>query len=256
MVFPEDRLVPANQMMEQAIRSKLQASGVGDIEFYGEYLDANRFADSTHYALFREFLLEKYRARRPDVILPFLNWRFELPGFRLGEVIPGVPIVFMAVNPTPVPVGGLGTNVTGIVARPDFQGALEVMFRLQPDTRRVVVIGGAAYADRVLVPLVEKAMQGFAGRAEFEFWTNRPIADLRSAVATLPARTVVLYTIIFRDVSGRALFPAQAVELLAKTANVPIYVWADSRAGWMRGHLLCLRSRIQRQGLHLGPLSL
>ena len=231
MVFIDDRQVPANQMMEQAIRSKLQASGASETEFYSEYLDASRFADSSHHALFRDFLLEKYRGRRPDIILPFVSQAFDVPGFPPGELIPGVPMVFMAVNTTPVPVGGLGTNITGIVARPDFQGTLEVMFRLQPDTRRVVVIGGVAYADRFAETLAEKAIQGFAGRAEFEFWTNRPIADLRSAVAALPAHTVVLYTMIFRDASGRALFPAQAVELLAKTANVPIYVWLNSNVG-------------------------
>jgi hypothetical protein len=68
MVFREDSQVPATRMMEQAVRDKLRDAGADGIEFYTEYLDANRFADQTHYRLFGEYLREKYAGRRPDVM--------------------------------------------------------------------------------------------------------------------------------------------------------------------------------------------
>ena len=231
MVFREDSHVPATVMIEQAVRDKLQDPGADGIEIYTEYLDTTRFAGETHYRLFGEYLREKYNGRRPDVILTVLTPAFDLAGVPPGELIPGVPVVFIAVNATDLPGRSLGTNVTGIVARPDIPGTLDAIFRLQPNTRRIVVIGGAASMDRMVTAQAEEASRAFAGRAEFDFWTNRPLTDLRLAVAKLPAGTVVLYTSIFRDVSGRAVFPAQAVALLAETASVPVYVWTDSTLG-------------------------
>jgi len=232
MVFREDSQVPATRMLEQAMRGKLQDPGADGIEIYTEYLDASRFADQTHYRLFREYLREKYSGRRPDVILTVLTPAFDVAGARPGELMPGVPAVFIAVNDRDLPGQSLGTRVTGIVARPDFAGTLEVIFRLQPDTRRIVVIGGMWAADGSgPTPQAERATRAFGDRAEFEFWTNRTVADLRSAVAALPAHSVVLYWGIFRDAADRAFFPAQALELLLENARVPAYVLLDSQMG-------------------------
>ena len=232
MVFREDSRVPATRMLEEAVRDKLQSFSDEGIEIYTEYLDTNRFADQTHYRLFREYLREKYAGRRPDVTLAVLTPAFEVAGARPGELIPGVPAVFIAVNDRDLPGQSLGANVTGIVARPDYRGTLEVIFRLQPDTRRIVVIGGLWGAEGSgPTQQAEQTTRAFAHRAEFEFWTNRPMADLRLAVAALPAHSVVLYMGIFRDASGRAFFPAQALELLIERARVPTYVLLDSQLG-------------------------
>lgn len=232
MVFREDSQVPATRMMEQAIREKLRDPGPDGVEFYTEYLDTSRFADETHYRLFREYLREKYSGRRPDVILTVLTPAYDVAGAGPAELIPGVPVVFVAVNDRDLPGQPLGTQVTGLVARPDYQGTLEVIFRLQPDTRRIVVIGGmwAAEGSRPTLQ-AERAIRAFADRAEFEFWTNRPLADLQSAVAALPAHSVVLYMGIFRDAADRAFFPAQALALLLENARVPAYVLLDSQMG-------------------------
>ena len=231
MVFREASNVPATRMIEQAVRDKLQTPEAGGIEIYTEYLDANRFAGETHYELFREYLREKYNNRRPDVIVMVLTPAFDLAGVPPGELIPGVPAVFIAVNAAPLPDQPMGTNVTGIVARPDVRGTVDLIFRLQPDTRRIVVVGGIAAIDRMVVAQAAEASRAYRARAEFEFWTNRPMTELQPAAAKLSAGTVVLFASIFQDVSGRAMFPAEAGGLLAEAASVPVYVWADSVIG-------------------------
>ncbi len=231
MVFREASDVPANRMLEQALRDKLQTPGASDVEIYTEYLDANRFADQSHYRLFREYLREKYAARPPDVVLMVLTPDFDLAGARPAALLPGVPVVFVAVNSADLPGQSLGTNVTGIVARPDVRGTLDVMFRTRPETRRVVVIGGVGSMDRMALASARKASQAFVGRAQFEFWTNQPVSTLRQAVAALPAGCAVLYTSIFRDAANQSFFPAEALKLILEHASVPAYVYADSQIG-------------------------
>jgi hypothetical protein len=103
MVFHEDSHVPANVMMEQAVRDKLRDPGADGIEIYPEHPDTNRFADEPHHRLLREYLREKYSGRRPAVIPEVLPPPFDVVGARQGELIPGVPVVFVAVNETDLP---------------------------------------------------------------------------------------------------------------------------------------------------------
>jgi len=55
------------------------------------------------------------------------------------------------------------------------------------------------------------------------------MSELQTAVSRLPAGSVVLYAWMFRDISGRAFFPVQALELLLAKASVPVYVFVDSQ---------------------------
>ncbi len=231
MVFREDGHVPATRMIEAAVRTSMSGTNGEDFEFYTEYLDVNRFANGSHYRLFREYLQEKYLERRPEVMVTVLTPAFDLAGVPPGELLPGVPVVFIAVTGTALPSRSLGSNVTGIVARPDFSGTLGAMMRLQPETERVVVIGGVTSSERALVAQVELAAERYEGRLKFEFWTNRPIADLRAGVASLSDRTAVLFVSLFRDANGAAFLPAQALESLVGVARAPIYVWTDSQLG-------------------------
>ena len=57
-------------------------------------------------------------------------------------------MVLGALTEEEVPREGFGHHVTGVVQRIDFPGALELILKLQPDTERIVVIGGTAPLDR------------------------------------------------------------------------------------------------------------
>jgi PAS domain S-box-containing protein len=219
MVFREPSHAPGNVMIEQAARDKLRDPGGDGIEFYTEHL----YPGGT-----RAYLREKYRDRRPDVILTTAMVVSELAS---RELIPGVPTVFMWVNPDPFPGTPPGTNITGVVAVVDFHRTVDLIFKLQPETRRVVVIGGVAPSDRRRLAQVEQTSQSFSNRAAFEFWTNQPMSELQTAVSRLPAGSVVLYAWMFRDSSGRAFYPAQALDLLLEKASVPVYVCVESQIG-------------------------
>ena len=219
MVFREPSHVPTDVMIEKAVRDKLRDAGGDGIEIHTEHL----YPSSS-----RDYLREKYHDRRPDVILTTAMVGSELAS---GELIPGVPMVFMWINPDRFPGKSPGTNITGIVAAVDFGATLDLILRSQPETRRIVVIGGVAPSDRRRLAQVEQTSQSFSNRAVIEFWTNQPMSELETAVSRLPTGSVVLYAWMFQDISGRAFFPVQALELLLAKASVPVYVFADSQLG-------------------------
>lgn len=231
MVFKEGSQVPANVLIEQAVRAKLGPHGAHEVEIFTEYLDASRFGSVNHHALFRDYLREKYRHLRPNVILTTMG--FELAGLFPRELLSDIPAVFILPHPSPSfsPGPSRGTNITAQVACLDCRGTLNLVFRLQPGIRRMVVIGGVGASDRGALQEVQTAHSLFTNRADFEFWTHLPLAELQAAVSRLPRDTAVLYTPLFQDVSGRTFVPAEALELILEHASVPVYVLVDSQLG-------------------------
>ena len=164
--------------------------------------------------------------------MAFLARGFGLAGELPAEVFPDVPVVFVSVNELEVPGQFHLARTTGIVQRHDFQGTFEVILQLQPNTRRIVVIGGVAPMDQIFINRAQAVVaQTLAGRVQFEFWTNRPVAELRAAVGTLPADTVVCLSTVLRDAAGQNFFPEQVAKSLAPSANIPIYVRSESLFG-------------------------
>ena len=252
MLFSGSKFAPGSALVEKTTEDVLQ-NGAHAVEFYAEYLDANRFPEESHYQLFREYLQAKYAQNPPDVIVAFLIVKFELAGRVPTELFPGIPVVLGALTEEAVPAEGFGDQVTGVIQRGNFPGALELILKLQPDTERIVVIGGTAPLDRRYLGRTEEAAGLLAGRVRFDYWTTRPVTELRQAVASLPPRTVIFYTSVFRDVTGKTFLPASVATTLAASSSVPVYVVVDSLiAGGAVGGLV---ANLEALGRRLGELA-
>ena len=230
MIFNESKDVPGNILLEQALRAEMQRVLTNRIEFSAEYLDASHFSDVEHFRLFQDYLGKKYAGQKLDLIIVFPSRDYRLAGELPDALFPGVPVVFVTVNEMEVPEAIRKHGVTGIVQRFDLRGTLGLIMRLQPDTRRVVVIGGNSDVDRATLGRIAEASQALEG-IEFDFWTNRPVAELPGAVKSLPEGTVVLLSTVISDVNGQTFYMSQLAQALAPVASVPVYVLG----GWVLG---------------------
>jgi len=230
MIFGEGKDLPGNITMEQAVRAELQKASTNRIEFLGEYLDASHFTDSEHFHVFQDYLGKKYAGQQLDLIMVFPAREYRLVSDLPAALFPGVPVIFTGVSEieTPEMFGKLG--VSGIIQRFDLRDTLGMIVRLQPDTHSIVVIGGRSETDRATLARIEDVGRSLEG-VTFDFWTNRPVAELEGAVKSLPEGTVILLSTVQRDVTGQPFFMSQLVQEIAPAANVPIYVLSSSAIG-------------------------
>ena len=230
MLFGQTRELSGNIMFEQAVRSTMQAHSSNRLDFLTENLDSSHFSDQAHFRLFQDYIGKKYAGQKLDLVLALASRDYRLAGELPDALFPDVPVVFAAVNELDVPqeLGKLG--VTGIVQRFNLRGTLGLILHLQPDTRRVVVIGGTAESDRATLDRIQETAQAME-RVVFEFWTNRPVAELPMAVKSLPDDTVILLSTMQSDAGGQHFFMSQVAEMLAPAASVPVYVLGGSAIG-------------------------
>lgn len=252
ILHSESNFTPGDILVEQAARDVLQRSGQS-VEFFAEYLDAGRFPEERHYRLFREYLQVKYGQQPPDLIIAFLARKFELAGQLPAELFPGVPVVLATLTEEEIPRIRLGVNVTGLAQRVDFTGGLELILELQPKTERIIVIGGVAPLDQAFLSHTQAAARSLASRVKFEFWTKRSVAEMVSAVSSLPPRTAIFFTSVFRDSAGKSFFPEEVAARLVKSANAPIYVFLDTMIG--KGTVGGAMASLEAAGIRAGELA-
>jgi PAS domain S-box-containing protein len=231
MISTGNRFAPGFSLAEQSALETLRQLESGQMEFYSESLDIVRFPSESYHRLFRNYLSEKYVDDRPDVIILIYLGNLSIAEKLLKELFPGVPVVVIGLTEEEISAGQLGAHVSGFAQRSDPRGTIELILRLQPETRRIVVIGGTAEVDTHVISRAREAARSLTGRIDFDFWTNRPMTEIRNAVRSLPPQTAILFTRMFRDGAGRAFNSAQAAQLIAESANVPVYVMTDSMLG-------------------------
>ena len=168
------------------------------------------------------------------------------------DLAPGAPIVFLAVDAARDLE--LPPDVTGVLLTFDWMDTLGAALRLQPETRRVVVVGGTAAYDKRVLAAARAAFAGAPAQLEFTYVTDLPLEAVAAKLAALPDGTIVFLASFLRDGAGRNLSMPEALDRLVEMSRVPIY----GIFGTLMGHGIVGGRLIdfEMQGLRAGELGL
>jgi PAS domain S-box-containing protein len=231
LISTGSRFSPGFALVDQGVLDALGKIQSGRVETYAENLDILRFPSERFQRIFSDYLTEKYAEQPPDLVILVYVGNLGIAGKLLQQLFPGTPVIVAGLTEEEIRTAQFGTLVSGIAGRVDPRATLDLILRLQPETRRIVVIGGTAEVDRNVLNGVKEAARSFNGRIKFDFWDNRSMAELRQAVAALPPQTAILFARMFRDASGEAVISTQAGQSIAQWANVPVYIMTDTILG-------------------------
>jgi signal transduction histidine kinase len=229
LLYPADNTQPATASAGAAVGKRLRDRSPAKIAFYTEFLDLIRFPTETDQLRAGQFLAEKYAHTSIDILMPVgaVALRFALKYRRI--VAPNAPIVFCC--STPGAIADLPSDVTGVFSEVDFAKTMILAQRLQPEARDLVVVSGSSEFDRQGLEPIRKQLEPYERRFNTNYWLGLPYETLLERVSHLPRETIVIFTTVVGDGSGRTLVPAQVVEDLAKVASAPVYGSADVYLG-------------------------
>jgi len=240
---------PVAQAFGRAVRDALTRKASHPISFYSEFLDALRFRGASYEAELIAFLQQKYQGRPPNLVVTVYPEALQFVERHRARLWPDTPIVFVGVPDDPPVANPRAPGVAGILTHIDFAGTLDLALRLQPATRRVVVVSGASDFDRLWRDRAERALQPYAGRLEASYLEGLAISDLLERVARLPEDTIVLYTTVFRDANGPTQ-PNDVSTQVSQASSVPVYgAFAPSlETGIVGGSMVRLEGEAERAG--------
>jgi PAS domain S-box-containing protein len=224
LLFASPRLAPAQIVIDEAFRSTLTSRVSAPVYFYTEYLDLTLFQGDEPRPELRALLKQKYRGVKLDLVVALASRALRFAVQHRADLFPGAPIVFAAVDRAALGDLGLADDVTGFWLNIDWAGTLDAALRLQPDTRRVVLISGTSVTDRVWQAAARRQLGAdrFRGVA-IEYLVDLSVDQVLKHVAALSKGTIVLFGAFTRDATGQNLIAVEVLRRVAASSGVPVY---------------------------------
>jgi PAS domain S-box-containing protein len=230
---------PGFTEIDQAIFTGLQKSPYR-IELYDESLNLILFPDRVSQDRFREEIIQKYSARKPDVIIAAGPESLKFIA-KLYDKFQGAPIIFCTIWSGIPDELRHGIPLTGVVAQLHPEGTLNVALHLLPSTKHVVVVGGVGKFDEGWEAVAKQSFHNYESKLEFTYLFDLTMPALLERLKHLPNDTIVYHTSISQDPAGdRFIDSAQSIPMVASAANAPVFVMddVDLRAGTVGGDLV------------------
>jgi signal transduction histidine kinase/ABC-type uncharacterized transport system substrate-binding protein len=223
---------PAVALIVSEIRSSLYEQSEYKVDLFDESLDTSLFPEESSQRDIRAWYVHKYRDKRPDVMVAIGPAPIKFLAESRATFFPGVPIVFCASTPEQAGDPKLDSHFTGAWIALDPAKTIELALQLQPDTKRIVVVGGVAPFDRGVETFAKSALGSYESKLTIEYWFDLDMPTLLERLRHLPNHSVVYFTALSVDAKGQGFINAtQSVPMVAEAANKPVYAMADTFVG-------------------------
>ena len=223
LLLPGQPGLPAATAIASGIRAALLADWAFRVTIEMEYVDVARFAaPDVEERRLRALYGSKYKDQHFDLIIAALAEPFQFVLRARDELWPGTRVVVCGVDERSVrglkPPPGFAILTT----RFDMEGTLRAALALLPDTRHVVLVGGASQPEQVYHDLIRQAVAQARGVDVIDL-TKLPIADALTRVSSLPEDTVIIQSSYQVDGAGRRFYGVDLVPHITSTANRPVF---------------------------------
>jgi signal transduction histidine kinase len=222
--------LPSNVIVDEIIRSTLERELGPRLDFYAEFLDTARWPEGETQIVVRDFLRRRYAQRKLSVIIAVARPAINFMRIYGDELFPDVPIVVYG-DSDALRDWEPGRPITGTLGKVDLSGTVELILRLQPKTREILVISGASASDQWLQSLARRQLEELEKRMKFTYLTGVAVEDLVSTVTRVPDGTAILFLSMFQDSAGNKLLSHEVLARIANEARVPVYSQGGTHVG-------------------------
>ena len=226
-----DKNYPGHVRWDQGFKPALE-QGEGSIEYYPEYLEANRFPGENQSQILHDYLKEKYAGRTIDVVVAQSDVSLNFLARYREDLFPNVPVVFYsATRPTPQTLA-LWPNITGVVVFGGFDKTVESALTIHPGTQQLFVISGSLERDKRFETIARGQLKDFEQRIKINYLTDVAPGELRATTSQLPEHSLILY--VWQqayDENGKMLETGDILSSIAQNSSVPIYAMSQPLIG-------------------------
>lgn len=210
--------------LEAGILSSLSKK-TNSIEFTHEYMDVKKNTDPVYLQNFVEFLFDKYKNKKYDLIIVTDDVAFKFITKYHDLIFKDVPTIFCGVNYFEDSMVEDKDYLTGVVESYDLKGTIDVALKINPNIKRVIVINDTTLTGQankknldLLIPEYENLV--------FEIWEDENMSVVQSKVSKLDGNSIILLLSFNRDKSNNTFSYDESITMISKYATVPIYgVW-------------------------------
>lgn len=235
LLYSEDKAHPGHELTDQGIRAAFRSNKLFDVQLFSEYLDLSRFGGTGHDSATADYLSRKYAGVKIDAIITIYPAAIDFLMREEGKLLAGVPIVACEItrtNAENLESSPSRRLITGVILGDNIAGILDSAFLLKPGTKHVALVAGVSRSDLASESIFRKALEPYAKRVNLIDLTKLPMQETLSRVGSLPLDTIVLYSTMFTDGAGQSFVPREALTLISRATNAPMFGLYDSYLGY------------------------
>ena len=194
-----------------------------DVKVFIEYMGTKWTSDQEYLNQLHDTYRRKFKAIPFDAIIATDNDAFAFLLAHRDKVFGRVPTVFCGVNSFQ-PAALIGHELyTGVSETADFKANLDLLLRLHPTTKQIVIIIDTSVTGQQVLREISAVLPLYERRVSFVFLSDLTMDQLLEQVSRLPNDTLVLYTFFFRDSTNRFFEYDESAALISRASKVPVY---------------------------------
>jgi PAS domain-containing protein len=141
-----------------------------------------------------------------------------------NDFFPQVPVVFCGTNAFDANRLAGKENFVGIDERPSFKETIDLIFRLRPQTKHIVVIHDDSITGQINSKTFRSEASVFNEQADFEYLAGLPLETLVERMQKLSSDTAAFYFASFvKTIDGKHYSSGEALEIISAKSPVPIF---------------------------------
>ena len=230
LLFPGDLLLPWGQVQAENTRTAIIEAVPGHIEFFAEGLDWLRFPEIESENEFVSLVLKRYAEVPPDLIVVHGPMEDFVKRQR-AKLWPDTPLMVASQFGGPLSKSGYPEGIPGTSVSIDAARTLDIALQLQPDAKRVVIVGGSSPYSRAEIQRTTDQLEPYRRRVDIQYVVDLPIEEMKRRLSALPRDSIVFQVPIFRDAAGVIREPHDFARELANAASAPSYAYYDTAVG-------------------------
>lgn len=235
VLYSQEKGHPAHDLTEKGIRAAFLSNSSFDVQFYTEYLDVGRFQGPSHAAIVADYLRRKYSGVKIDVIISVYPSAADFLLAERSTLFPDVPIVAAEVSRSyaeNLEYSPARRFITGTIVGDNITGIMNAALRMRPGIKHVALVAGTSPNDIYVEQVFRRGFMPYMDKLELIELAKLSMEETLSRVSSLPEDTIILYCSIVRDGAGKSFVPREALSLIARTANAPVFGIFDSYMGY------------------------
>ena len=231
ILYTHRQMSPINKQWHSGIVDGIKQVYDGPIDIETEYMDVVLQDDKEYFNEWSEVVRLKYSKYPPDVVIPVFFPAYAFAVMNREMFFPGCPMVFCAVPQSFAESQKSKRNITGVGAQFDNRPSMEVIKKVLPGTKKLLILSGKSRLD---IWLSEIAMrQSEIAFPEIEFKALAGLTPAEAALEFVQAGpdTAGLLLSFELDNYGNRMNTTEYLHELNKVSKVPIFGCYDTILG-------------------------
>ena len=204
----------------------------GNVELAIEYMDAKRFPCEKVAPIFSDYLERKWEGRSWKAVIVSDNCALDFATYYREQLFPNAAICFCGINNfMPEMLEPFGGKVTGVIQQVDPTENIQLIRRLQPELRKLVVVSGTTPTAKAILSEVKSALKEVEPPFDVVWLEELETAVLESELKKLGPQDAVLLCNFNRDGKGVYYSHEDGARIVVRASGAPVYAMEDNYLG-------------------------